>query len=151
MTEHERCNTCNAMTEGHEPLNCQVRRQQGFCRFLETDVIHAIEQWLEYGKNSQDKPGGHKGYFSPGGWAYEMLKTHAGFLKNAMKGDYSTMLLRGVKFHIANGIPSCCGVCRCNIMTPKHLLDWDDTCVLLGRVVDPNERPKDCPLKGKVP
>lgn len=39
-------------------------------------VKASIQTWLEYGENSLNRLGGHRGVFSPGGWDYEVLKAH---------------------------------------------------------------------------
>jgi hypothetical protein len=45
-------------------------------RLKQMHVIKAIRNFLEYGNDSLDKLGGHKGYYSKGGWAYERMREH---------------------------------------------------------------------------
>ena len=52
-----------------------VRMPEDAEQFTQDQVGDAIASWLAYGEES-NRPGGHGGYFSGGGWAARCLRYH---------------------------------------------------------------------------
>lgn len=51
--------------------------------FTHDDIIHALISWLKFGEDELDK--GHKGYFSGGGWAARVMRSHLDSLMSPRK------------------------------------------------------------------
>jgi hypothetical protein len=55
--------------------------------FSDSETLNAIQDWLKYGMDTFNRIGGHRGYFSPGGFAFECLRAHFEALQRAPVPD----------------------------------------------------------------
>jgi len=50
--------------------------------FTRDETINAIQDWLKFGMDSHDQMTSHRGYFAPGGFAFDCLKAHITTLRD---------------------------------------------------------------------